>query len=173
MTDNTIFEDRIKYHYFGFGTGRVTVAYQMDNNRNNTTRKVKFGFSFCSPKDVFSKRDYKAPVYETFWSETYKKNMERISSFTIVKGGRSRAVEMLQNSPFTLTAKVKENENAVFCCLEDIEHFCYERAPSWKDKASYRKTRRGFHEISRDGGKLLVTKTGIELFTPWGGREVL
>ena len=173
MSDKTTFEDRIKFHYFSLGTGRVTVAYQMDNNRDADVRQIKFGFAFCSPKDFFSKKDYKVPQYGTKFSEKFNKHVKTIVGYTITKGGRSRAVEMLQNVPFVLTVNVPYDDNAVLCCLESVEDFCYERAPSWKDKANYRLTRSGNHEISRDGVKLLVTKDGIELYTPWEGREIL
>lgn len=173
MSDKTTFEDRIKFHYFSLGTGRVTVAYQMDSNRNEALRLVKFGFAFCSPKDFFSKKDFKVPTYGNVWSDKFNKNIKTIVGYTVSKGGRSRAVEMLQNVPFTLTARVPEDDNAVLCCLESIEDFCYDRAPSWKDKANYRLTRSGAHEVSRDGVKILVTKEGIEVHTPWDGKEIL
>ena len=155
MSDNTTFEDRIKFHYFSLGTGRVTVAYQMDNNRDAAVRHVRFGFSFCSPKDFFSKNDFKVPQYGNVWSDKFNKNIKSVTGYTVTKGGRSRAVDMLQNVPFLLTVNVGD-DNAVLCCLESIEDFCYERAPSWKDKASYRLTRNGSHEVSRDGVKVIV-----------------
>jgi len=169
MSDQVTFEDRVKFHYFGMGSGRVTVAYQMDNDRNSPTRSVRFGYAFCSPKDFFSKGDYKVPVYGQVFEPKYNKSVKRIVSYTEQKGGRSRAIDMLTNAPCELAVFVQENQNAVLAILEEIENFCYDAAPSWRDKATYRHLRNGNHELARDGVKLVLTKEGIELQTPWEG----
>ena len=173
MSDNITFEDRVKFHYFGLGSGRVTVAYQMDNDRDNDVRTARFGFAFCSPKDFFSKRDYKKPIYGQVFEPKYNKNVKRVVDYKVEKGGRSRATEMLMGAPFELTVSIPEDDNAVLCVLDAIEQFCYEHAPSWRDKATYRFTRSGNHEIARDGIKVVLTKEGIELHTPWEGVEQL
>lgn len=169
MSDNITFEDRVKFHYFGLGSGRVTVAYQMDNDRESALRCVRFGFAFCSPKDFFSKGDFKVPQYGSVFEPKYNKNVKRIVGYKTEKGGRTRATEMLTGAPFEISVLVMPGDNAVLACLEQIEGFCYEHAPSWKDKATYRFTRSGNHEISRDGVKVVLTREGIELHSPWEG----
>ncbi len=173
MSDNITFEDRVKFHYFGLGSGRVTIAYKLDSDRDNPIRTVQFGFAFCSPKDFFSKKDYNVPVYGEVFEPKYNKNVKKIVSYTTEKGGRSRALERLGLNPVELSAYVPDGDNAVLCCIEAMENYCYEQAPSWRDKVTYRHTRSGNHEISRDGVKVVLTQEGIELHSPWEGVTML
>lgn len=169
MSDQVTFEDRVKFHYFGLGSGRVTVAYQMDNDRSNPVRAVRFGYAFCSPKDFFSKGDYKVPQYAQVFEPKYNKSVKRVVGYKLEKGGRTRSIEMLRNKPVEASVFVIPGDNAVLTVLEQIESYCYEHAPSWKDKATYRFTKSGHHEIARDGSKVVLTKEGIEYHTPWEG----
>lgn len=173
MSDNITFEDRVKFHYFGLGSGRVTIAYQLDSDRDNPIRSVRFGFAFCSPKDLFSKKDFKVPVYGEVFEPKYNKMVKQIVSHTVEKGGRTRAIERLTSNPVELSAYVADGENAVIACIEAMENYCYDQAPSWRDKATYRHTRSGNHEIARDGVKVVITQEGIELHSPWEGVQML
>jgi len=173
MSDNITFEDRVKFKYFEIGSGRATVAYRMDNNRTSNKRFVTFGFAFCSPKDFFSKKDHKVPIYGTVFNETYNKPVKSIVGFTLEKGGRTRAMEMLESNPQTLSFEVTEGENAVLAALEGITHFCYMKAPSWRDKVIYRRTRKGNHELSRDGITVVFDDNGVRMQTPWGQESIL
>lgn len=169
MSDQITFEDRVKFHYFSLGSGRVTVAYQMDTDRESPYRSARFGFAFCSPKDFFSKGDYKVPVYGQVYDNKLGKNIKRIVSYDVKKGGRTLATEVLNSAPKLAAVLVPDGDNPVISILEEIEDICYEFAPSWRDKAVYRFTRSGNHEITRDGVKVVLTKEGMEMHTPWAG----
>lgn len=44
-----------RFHHFEFAGGHVTVAYEIDENKDATNRRVRYGCSFTSPRDTFNR----------------------------------------------------------------------------------------------------------------------
>jgi hypothetical protein len=46
----------VRFRHFEFYDGHITVAYQLDDNRDSEQRYVRAAAAFCSPYDQFTKK---------------------------------------------------------------------------------------------------------------------
>lgn len=147
----------VRYTHFGIGAGRCTIAYRIDNNRENRNRVIEFGMSFCSPKDKFSKNDTFRRVYEPIvrGEDGRPLNLETRSFHLelVHKGGRTLALEHL-NDPLkkvTMSLCIPTDQSTLEFAIDAMQNYAFDCAPGWKNKTNIRKLRSGAYELSRDG----------------------
>lgn len=175
-TDNTVqFEKTVRYNYFPIGAGWCTLAFTMSSNRKDKTRSVKFGFSFCSPKDTFSKVDrhiYKTRYLNNDGSIMYDKNgnytkpqginkdnwhLVKKESYLqkVIPGGRTLSSLMLENNPTEIEFVVPEGKNAILTALDHMYCYVWDWAPGWRDKFFVKRGKHGGWVIL--GNEVVIT----------------
>lgn len=169
--------DEVRYHYSGLGAGHLTLAYKVSGDRNSNVRKVTFGYAFCSPKDRFSKKDVSRTVSKTRWNPETRK-VEVLETETVVTpGGRTKALSRFNSEPVTLTVNVADSKSALVEVISTMIEYCYEHAPSWRNKVKHHVSRKGNHSLSIDGFTVRFAEKGseylLQLETPWGDTETV
>lgn len=159
-----------KFNYFGMGSGRCTIAYVLDDNRESKEREVKFGISYCSPRDQFLKND----LYRNILSPIVRKdpndpksmplnlNDRTVTRTLVHKGGKTLALEDLENNPKVMKITIPEDENPVLFIIDQLQNYAFDHGPGWKNKTLVRKLKNGGHELVRDGFSLLFADPNHE-----------
>lgn len=158
--------DRVKFNYFSIGAGDCTLAYQVDGNKNGLTRKVRFGYAFCSPKDKFAKADVFATTLPAIERDNGKRPVvngrvlsnAEIPAFIaslprskrlVVEGGRSRALNRLNTRPIELTVNIPAGDSPTHHILMAMQECAIELAPNWANKVTLRQLSRNIYAVSR------------------------
>lgn len=109
--------ETVRFHHFGIGTGRCTIAYQIDENRDADERYVRFACSFAAPNDDFSKRKGRAIAFGRL-----QKAIE--SGFNYKNSGEI----------YVTVDRTGESGNILFQILEGVRLAAYSMAPKWRNQ---------------------------------------
>lgn len=165
--------DRVKFNYFSLGAGFCTIAYQVDSNRDAPTRVVKFGVSYCSPKDSFIKNDTYKKVMTPIPRAANKRPLvngkplenkdipaflanRKVETVLDREGGRTLALKRLEQNPTILKVEVPKDERPTQALIAAMQDFAVRFAPKWKNHVVMTKLRKNVYHVLRGERSLMI-----------------
>lgn len=165
--------DRVKFNYFSLGAGFCTIAYQVDSNRDAPVRTVKFGISYCSPKDTFIKNDTYKKVMAPIPRAANKRPLvngkplenkdipaflanRKVETVLDREGGRTLALNRLEQDPNVLNVEVPKDERPTQALIAAMQDFAVRVAPKWKNQVVMTKLRKNVYHVLRGERSVLL-----------------